>query len=109
MKFEEFMKSFNEDCHLSRSECELVRLVWQELQPQWQPIETAPIDGTVVDLWVNGERNPACAWKNNKGWCFRLYYTDGTGYGWHKIKGSPTHWMPIHLLLEDNNENNATT
>lgn len=25
---------------------------------EWQPIDTAPTDGTTVDIWANGERYP---------------------------------------------------
>lgn len=38
-----------------------------DLVPQWHPIETAPKDGTAVDLWVirparPGRRYPDCIW-----------------------------------------------
>lgn len=59
---------------------------------EWQPIETAPLDGTVV-LTFTPSRNPQIAtmfWANpgtiqNK-WCCE----DGSWY----VKG-PTHWMPL--------------
>ena len=44
----------------------------------WQPIETAPKDGTAVDLWVSvtfrnsvevrDSRFPDCRWEDGKGW-----------------------------------------
>lgn len=72
----------------------------------WRPIETAPHDGTVVDLWREGRRLPDCWWGwgtpylkykavPQPGWltidpgmgdAYRL--TEGRGY-------SITHWMPI--------------
>lgn len=67
----------------------------------WQPIETAPKDGTVV--LVVGDRGHSCAQWRREGW--------DTGSGWHAtVEGqecldgddryglkrlSPTHWMPI--------------
>lgn len=77
------------------------REAYQAAQSQWQAIEFAPKDGTVIDLWVGGERSPACSYRKNKGWCFRLYSTDGTGYGWHKIKGEPSHFMLIPQSPEE--------
>lgn len=62
----------------------------------WQTIDKAPKDGTVIDLIINGERNPACAWiESKKSWCFRLYSTGGQRYGWYKVNGNPTHFMFI--------------
>ena len=29
----------------------------------WQPIDTAPKDGTKVDLWCDGERLTDCVWR----------------------------------------------
>jgi hypothetical protein len=62
----------------------------------WQPIETAPKDGTIVDLWGpkfnrdgiwNGEcRYASCRWSNgwqNAYWCPL------------DKKSQPTHWMPL--------------
>jgi hypothetical protein len=65
----------------------------------WQPIETAPKDGTLIDLWVNGERLPDCFWHAPE-WC------DPDERRWHQkyaetspdcsfaVDGSPSHWMP---------------
>ena len=53
---------------------------------EWQPIETAPKDGT--DILFFGSRNGVWFGRYNpapKGWCLGLP-TDGE---------SPTHWMPL--------------
>lgn len=66
---------------------------------KWQPIETAPKDGTLVDLWLPGLPNPAfpdalttcpagretnCRWQDGRWW--------GSDY-----MQSATHWMPLPL------------
>lgn len=62
----------------------------------WQPIETAPKDGTEVDLWGGSDageraaRAPDCQWRRG-GW-----YSRGDK-GWESLAGiswAPTHWMP---------------
>lgn len=64
----------------------------------WQPIETAPRDGTEVIVWAefpNGARA-----------CFDRYSTDPADYinrqmpeggqwVWTYLDGGPTRWMPI--------------
>ena len=70
---------------------------------EWQPIETAPKDGTVIDVWLGGIsesdrkfycdgdtfRSPAWAWREGK---FRplggLNITQ-------VVFVQPTHWMPL--------------
>lgn len=78
---------------------------------EWQPIETAPKDGTKVDLWVitrgcyenKDERIPDASWEDG-GWgtCETLQGTYGHWHfeydgpakkGHHCVK--PTHWMPL--------------
>jgi hypothetical protein len=66
----------------------------------WQPIETAPKDGTKIDLWAkiwiaatdtfSEERFPFCYWRKDDN-------VTGRGAGWVNLNNSyyPTHWMPI--------------
>ena len=66
----------------------------------WQPIETAPRDGTVVDLWAEWNRGavrvPNMRWtssvKNPRivGW-FDNFYGHGSNYAEEQF----THWMPL--------------
>lgn len=62
----------------------------------WKPIETAPKNGNLIDVWVGGERVTDVHWRKS-------FY----GQGWHcvdedrsvrmveHIHGTPTHWMPL--------------
>lgn len=60
----------------------------------WQPFETAPTDGTKVDLWVNGERY-SDSWFAKRGvWVY--WGLDGFGsMGEVAIDGRITYWMNI--------------
>lgn len=59
----------------------------------WQPIETVPRDGTVVDLWFSGEWNrriPDAYWSE----ALQAWVPQGRGCSY---LDSPliTHWMPL--------------
>jgi hypothetical protein len=55
----------------------------------WQPIETAPKDGTPILLWTYWEHYAVGAW-DGTGWY------DGQ-YSW----SDATHWMPLPASPED--------
>lgn len=80
---------------------------------EWQPIETAPKDGTVVDLWLDyggrgldyggrGCRKMDCKWRSSVdegdpstyGWFSYEKLDYDVGYDWSMFSGEPTHWMP---------------
>ena len=46
----------------------------------WQSIETAPKDGTPIDLWVPGIGRVTEEWWDDDSW---------------GVPGKPTHWMPL--------------
>jgi hypothetical protein len=55
----------------------------------WQPIETAPRDGTMIDVWAwPGERIPDVSWREEWG---QWLHDDGNGL----LSCVPTHWMPL--------------
>lgn len=63
----------------------------------WQPIETAPKDGTWIDLWIPSRgRAPDCWWHVNdedRGcWVQRYAETVDNSF---EIEGEPTHWIKI--------------
>lgn len=66
----------------------------------WQPIETAPRDGTLIDLWCNGERRPDCFWgeeweePEERGWR-QKYAETSRAASFSLLGGEPTHWMPL--------------
>lgn len=75
------------------------------LVPQWQPIETAPRDGTVIDLFYPYPRGRTinCYWDEGlRGWVWRRPTWRGSALlpesEWHfgAYPGlEPTHWMPL--------------
>lgn len=67
----------------------------------WQPIETAPKDGTSIDLWAAGNRYVDCRWVAGDrrhpadGWYSPEFnYGDGDFFGDDE---QPSHWMPMPL------------
>lgn len=65
-------------------------------QPQWQPIDTAPKDGSDVLAWGPRWKQPDYIHFRNGGWCEWVGLDTGE---WEPITFSesflPTHWMPI--------------
>ena len=55
---------------------------------EWQPIATAPRDGTVVDLWANGgHRSASQRWSRGGNWWYPSGFNDGTVSHWRPIAG----------------------
>lgn len=59
---------------------------------EWRSIETAPKDGTPVDLWLSagdrGWRIADCSWSDDSGWIDAEYQRTPKML-------TVTHWMPI--------------
>ena len=89
------------------AEHEMVESVAQALLSErnatrWQPIETAPKDGTVVDLWARREQTDKyerladCHWCGMTDWLGNEYDGwDGLSPGLRRTYDNPTHWMPL--------------
>lgn len=63
---------------------------------EWQPIGTAPQDGTTVDLWVSGDRAPDCFWATDE-WLGEPHWRQRYAESWnssYQVDGEITHWMP---------------
>ena len=85
----------------------LTLLIRNEDLERWQPIETAPKDGTLIDLWQKHEygecRLTNARWQDSDyhggGPCWEYLGLDTSGgYGeidWVKTEGVATHWMPL--------------
>jgi hypothetical protein len=63
----------------------------------WQPIETAPRDGTPMLVWIRFESDPAgfiavCKWVEHPRYPWKPTDTDASGA--YATRG-PTHWMPL--------------
>ena len=66
----------------------------------WQPIDTAPKDGTVIDVWGHGRRYPGVRWTHwiepeFQNWEIEQPYDALGGAHWDLPLISPTHWMPL--------------
>lgn len=69
---------------------------------EWQPIETAPKDGTVIIVWTNHDEVEVTSWYQTKGYGYEP--VPGTEF-FREVRGkvlyegwngnTPTHWMPL--------------
>jgi len=68
---------------------------------EWQPIETAPRDGTQILLFVSGSRIEIGSWHVDRGysgneeptWLKNDYDDSSTGYASTPL--TPLYWMPL--------------
>ena len=70
----------------------------------WNPIESAPKDGTVIDLWLDGRREANCFWDADPEGsygraCWRQQYSEAPGASfdvhWGEWDAGPTHWKHL--------------
>jgi len=81
--------------------------------PTWQPIETAPKDGTVIDLWAVREATGEADRYANCIWARTVWGGEPIGeprwqglYDRYSVV-TPTHWMPLPLPPESSGRNLA--
>lgn len=58
----------------------------------WQPIETAPKDGSAILAWGAGLGHLIAAFDREYGWGYRWCMLDGQNYS---FASSLTHWLPL--------------
>jgi hypothetical protein len=69
---------------------------------EWQPIETAPKDGTIIDVWLGDADQSDIAFyctpgtKRSSGWYYKnSKFRPNMGLGILTVFIQPTHWMPL--------------
>lgn len=67
-------------------------VVHEEQEPEWRPIETAPRDGTEVDLWDGKRRRTDCHFHCGEWLQWNTSSVDDEP-SWIIIS-NPTHWQP---------------
>ena len=62
---------------------------------RWRPIESAPKDETIVDLYADGDRYPECWWSGERwiSYCAGNVPSDYTD-AWFEVS-NPTHFMSL--------------
>lgn len=66
---------------------------WNRRDGGWRPIETAPKDGTLVDLWYpEGGRFTDMTWRDGQWWIGDTDDPECYG-GVVNPKSQPSHWM----------------
>lgn len=67
---------------------------WNRRADDWQPIETAPRDGTVIDLWFAGKWNcrmPGFVWRPG----VDFWHSESTHQCFNHDPNIATHWRPL--------------
>lgn len=60
------------------------------MQPEWQPIETAPKDRTALLLFLKSDEYRIGSWQSENS-----YWMDDSDYTALVRAFEPTHWMPL--------------
>ena len=86
-----FERSKNDRAIIVGSEVrQLCTLALRGLEAQWQPIETAPKDGSCF-LACSGSWQTVCHWHR----AAESWATNGPLYSLYPPDEPPTHWMPL--------------
>lgn len=69
------------------------------MMSEWQPIETAPKDGSQFQVWISEDGSGSAYWEprarfNAENGTLEIYGEIYGDWGWYAIEaGNPTHWM----------------
>ena len=78
--------------------CDDIDLLATEVARRWMPIESAPKDGAIIDVWAHGRRYPSVRWMHwldaeFQDWDIQHLYDARGGSHWECPHIKPTHWM----------------
>lgn len=112
--FKRWMQSYSEylECAYEMFDMEqFLMRVWELMRPQWQPIETSPIDGPylVHGGLINGAANPGIVKVDGRIIGHAAFNFDGFAFVvsgapcdcGQRVVVSPTHWMPLPEAPEE--------
>lgn len=69
---------------------------WNHRANPWRDIASAPKDGRLIDLWINGYRVTNCQWdETQEEWTEGWINAEGTYQSFAVMWAPPTYWMPI--------------
>ncbi len=101
-KLEHLARHLVSDRAVVQEAAELIRALYAALADGWMPIETAPQDGTEIDVWFGNDPDPYrqtdVFWKTPRlgrkkpCWCKRVF--DECFGLINQAVGDPTHWRP---------------
>ena len=66
---------------------------------QWKPIETAPLDGTLIRIMLDDMQDVVCWSPELEDWVIGF---DSTPRGRQRLSWEPTHWAPHDDTDNDN-------
>lgn len=75
---------------------------WNHRTNPWRDIASAPKDGRMIDLWINGYRVTNCQWDATlEQWTEGWIDTAGQYQSFAVMWAPPTYWMPVPELPKE--------
>lgn len=76
---------------------ELLQALKQAQTHEWLPIESAPRDGTAIDVFTKYERIPDVHWNDKKLRWEHWFIGDYDSMQWVELSNEPLYWQPLPL------------